>query len=198
MSDERDRLSILAHELRSPVAALDALAQAAGQLAADSDRRRALGLAVDAVRDLERLLGDPERLALERADGDLAARVEGRAGAAVAVRVDGRPVVRGDETRLRQLLANLVGNGLRHGTRVVVDVAERDGEVVIEVADDGPGVDPLEDPFARGVSGVGSTGIGLWLARAIAEAHGGTLDAAPPDGGGATFRLALPSSSAGG
>ena len=198
MSAERDRLAVLAHELRSPVAALAALAQAAGQLAADTDLRRALGLAVDAVRDIERLLGDRELLSLERTEVDLAALVEGLAGAAVAVRVDGQPVVQGDETRLRQLLANLVGNGLRHGTRVVVDVAERDGEVVLEVTDDGPGLDPLEDPFARGVSGVGSTGIGLWLARAIAEAHGGTLDAAPPDGGGATFRLALPSSSAAG
>lgn len=198
MNDERDRLAVLAHELRSPVAALDALAQAAGGLAADANRRRALRLAVDAVRDIERLLGDPELLSLERAEVDLAALVEGLAADAVAVRVDGRPVVRGDETRLRQLLANLVGNGLRHGTRVVVEVVERDGVVVVEVTDDGPGLDAAADPFVRGVSGVGSTGIGLWLARAIAEAHGGTLDAAPPDGGGATFRLALPSSSAAG
>jgi len=73
-------------------------------------------------------------------------------------------------------------------------VAEVDGRVVVTVADDGPGVDPRLDPFSRGASGAGSTGYGLWLARAIAEAHGGTLGLADAPGGGASFRLSLPSS----
>jgi len=116
------------------------------------------------------------------------------AGTSVHVQADGVALVRGDATRLRQVLANLVANACRHGTQVDVVVAVVDGRVVVTVADDGPGVDPRLDPFARGASGVGSTGYGLWLARAIAEAHGGTLGLADAPGGGASLRLSLPSS----
>ncbi len=70
-------------------------------------------------------------------------------------------VVNGDPVRLRQVLANLVANGLRHGERVTVTATADEAEVRIVVADDGPGVDPGLDPFARGVSGAGSTGLGL-------------------------------------
>ena len=52
------------------------------------------------------------------------------------------------------------------------------------------------DVFARGSSGAGSPGLGLWLSRAIAEAHGGTLELVPEPGPGARFRLSLPSASA--
>jgi signal transduction histidine kinase len=68
---------------------------------------------------------------------------------------------------------------------------------VLEVSDDGPGLAAGLDPFARGVSGSGSTGYGLWLAREIAAAHGGTLDLVPAETG-ARFRLALPRADAGG
>jgi len=64
--------------------------------------------------------------------------------------------------------------------------------VVVDVADDGPGVDPAVDVFARGVSGAGSSGLGLWVARTIAEAHGGSLELEDGHGPGATFRLVLP------
>ncbi len=101
-----------------------------------------------------------------------------------------------DPTRLRQALANLVANGLRHGSQVVIEVSESDGRVVVDVVDDGPGVDPQLDPFARGVSGAGSSGLGLWVARSIAEAHGGSLELAAGPGPGARFRLSLPSASA--
>ena len=180
--------------LRSILPLLAVLGAAPG-LAAEDDRRRALRLAVAAARDVERLLADPELLSIETEEVDVAALVEGFAAHAVAVRVRGRPVVTGDATRLRQAVANLVGNGLRHGSRVLVAVTEEDDRVVIDVEDDGPGVGAVGDAFARGASGVGSTGIGLWLARAIAEAHGGTLELVPPTGGGAAFRLALPSAS---
>jgi signal transduction histidine kinase len=96
------------------------------------------------------------------------------------------------------VLANLIGNGLRHGTRVELDVAERDGRVVVDVVDDGPGPDPRVDVFARGTSGAGSSGLGLWLGREIAEAHGGSLELVPGGGPGARFRLALPSASGAG
>lgn len=197
MSAAPEGLGVLAHELRAPVAALAALA--AGVVdAPPALRRRACALALDAVRDIERLLADPALLAYERAAvdvADLVAATAAAGGERVVTTVAPGLVVEGDATRLRQALANLVANGLRHGATVSIR-AERAGEgVAIVVADDGPGVADGIDPFARGVSGAGSTGLGLWLARTVAEAHGGTV-VHVPTASGATFRLALPPSSA--
>ena len=102
----------------------------------------------------------------------------------------------GDATRLRQALANVVANGLRHGTEVAVTARAEAEEIVIEITDNGPGVSPELDVFARGVSGAGSSGYGLWLAREIARSHGGTLELVPAGPPGATFRFVLPSASA--
>lgn len=190
-------LDIVAHELRSPVAALQALAGAAPRLPPD-ERPKALALAIAAARDIERILTDAEPVSVRREPVDLGALAVELRTETVAVSVTGRPGVEGDPTRLRQVLSNLVANGLRHGSRVTIDVGERDGQVVADVSDDGPGVDPSVDAFARGVSGAGASGLGLWLARAIAERHGGTLELVPAPGRGACFRLSLPSASAGG
>ena len=126
---------------------------------------------------------------------DVVSLVAGFASDDVVVSIAGEPTVEGDPTRLRQALGNLVGNGLRHGSTVSIDVVERDGRVELDVSDRGPGVDPGLDPFRRGSSKAGSTGIGLWLARRIAEAHGGSLELVQDAGAGARFRLALPSAS---
>ena len=190
-------LDVVVHELRSPVAALTALAPAAAEMPA-AERPRAVALAIAAARDIERILTDAEPVSLRRESVDLGAVAAALYTEAVAVSVAGHPKVEGDPTRLRQALANLVANGLRHGSRVTIDVRERDGQVVLDVADDGPGVDPTVEVFARGASGTGSSGLGLWLARAIAEAHGGTLELVPAAGRGACFRFSLPSASAGG
>ena len=190
-----ERLRVLCHELRSPVAALEALAAAADGVNAPADRRRLVELAVSAGRDVERLVSDPELVSLRVESVDVGALARGLGSARVSVTVDGAPRASADPTRLRQALANLVANGLRHGSRVAIGVGEEDGLVVVEVTDDGPGLDPGLDPFAAGSSGVGSTGIGLWLARAIALAHGGSLEAAG-EGPGARFRLVLPPASA--
>jgi len=187
---------VLAHELRSPVAALVALAEAAPGVPA-SGRPRLVGLAAAAARDIERLLTDPDLLSLRLELVDLGRLVSGIATDTVVVSIEGRPTARADPTRLRQAIANLVANGLRHGSRVAITVVERDGRVVVDVKDDGPGVDPALDPFERGVSGAGSSGLGLWLARGVAEAHGGSLVLVSGPGPGAWFRLALPSASGG-
>jgi two-component system OmpR family sensor kinase len=113
-------------------------------------------------------------------------------------------VVPGDDTRLRQVLANLLQNANRHtpaGTPVHVRVFSEGDEAVIEVADEGPGMEPEEakrvferfwrsDPARTRASG--GAGLGLSIVRAIAEAHGGraTVEAVP--GEGATFRIYLP------
>jgi len=193
---ERERLRILAHELRSPVAALAALDEAVGSVTDEAGRRRLVTLAVAAARDVERLLTDPEPASVRRRRVDLAALVTGLAGPGVETRVAGAVAVEGDPTRLRQALGNLVANGLRHGTHVTITASEDGGTAVVDVSDDGPGIEPGVDPFARGASTVGSTGYGLWLARTVAEGHGGSLELVPAAGPGARFRLALPSAAA--
>jgi len=112
-------------------------------------------------------------------------------------------VIRADPDRLRQALENLIGNALAHapaGVPVVVAVdgeARDDGDwAVLSVRDAGPGIPvallpTLFDRFARG-SGSQGLGLGLYLARGIAEAHGGTLTVESRVGAGTTFRLAVP------
>ena len=112
------------------------------------------------------------------------------------------PHVRGDRERLRQVIQNLVDNAVKYssaGGRVHVLATADDGGVVIDVTDEGPGI-PLEDQelifekFGRSGGGAAKpgTGLGLFIARSIAEAHGGRLavDSAPARG--SVFRLELP------
>lgn len=190
-----ERLRVVVHELRSPVAALEALAAAADGVSDPATLRRLIELGLAAARDVDRLVTDPELLSLRLEPVDLAALARGFSRGAVTVRAEGAHVVRGDPTRLRQALANLVANALRHGTHAVLEVWEERDQVVLLVTDDGPGLPEDLDPFARGASAAGSTGYGLWLARAIAEAHGGSLDVAGEAGAGARLRLSLPSAS---
>jgi signal transduction histidine kinase len=192
---DAESLRVVVHEVRSPVAALAALAVAARATDDPAILQRMLALGIAAARDVERIVSDPEPASLRPEEVDLAALVSAFEAPSVSVEVDSRAVVRGDPTRLRQALANLVANALRHGTRAVVVVGEENGRVVVSVTDDGPGIEPGINPFALGSSGAGSSGYGLWLARSIAEAHDGTLELADAPGRGARLRLSLPSSS---
>jgi signal transduction histidine kinase len=167
--------------------------------AAPAGRTKIVELAVAAGRDVERLLADPalvgyvsERVAV----ADLLAPWSLARQPLVAVSVEPGLELECDPTRLRQALANLVGNAERHGASVTITAVHRGDAILIDVADDGPGVPTDVDPFVRGLSGTGSTGIGAWLARQIAEAHGGSLELMPSERG-AAFRLSLPSSGAG-
>lgn len=115
-------------------------------------------------------------------------------------------VTLGSASALRRAVTALVDNALAHehpGGTVTIGLARRDTEVVLEVADDGVGVDPaavgtLFNRFARGgaANATGTNrpryGIGLALVREIAEAHGGAIHVSETPGGGATFTLALP------
>jgi signal transduction histidine kinase len=196
MSDRDDRLAILAHELRSPVAALAALAEAARTATDGELLAQMLHLGAAAGRDIERICTDAELSSVEYAPVEVADLVGAcRALGAATDDVPAGWIVTGDATRLRQALANVVANGLRHGTEVAVTATRDHQHVVVEVADNGPGVPAGLDVFERGVSGAGSSGYGLWLARAITEAHGGTLDFVPSPIG-ARLRFVLPRASA--
>lgn len=105
-----------------------------------------------------------------------------------------------DEGRLRQALFNLLSNAVKHtppGSAIHVRTRRGAGSVTIEVADQGEGVAPavadrIFEPRIQGEDAPEGLGLGLYVARRIAEAHGGDLELAPADDGGATFRLTLP------
>lgn len=111
--------------------------------------------------------------------------------------------VTGDENRLRQVVANLLRNAQTHtppGTTVTLSLARAGAEAVLRVSDTGPGIEPgitdrLFDRFARGDDSrnrdAGSTGLGLSIAQAITESHGGTIsvESAP---GHTVFEVRLP------
>ena len=116
-------------------------------------------------------------------------------------------VVKIDPQKLRQAIDNLVANALKftpRGGRVRMRVArDRDNNgtsfVIFEVADTGPGIPVAEranifDRYKQGARGraAGGAGLGLAIARGIAEAHGGTISVETGDLGGAAFRIALP------
>ena len=120
------------------------------------------------------------------------------------------PLVRGDEQRLRQVLANLLANARLHtpaGTHVWVKLLQEGDEYRIVVADNGPGISPqlrgkLFERFTRADASRnrqgGSTGLGLAICAAIAQAHGGSVQLADPAkylddaAQGACFVLSLP------
>ena len=114
------------------------------------------------------------------------------------------PSVRGDRDRLQQVLTNLLDNAVKFspaGEEVRVNAFQQDSRVRIEVSDRGPGVPAdqqriIFEKFGRGHTagspGKPGTGLGLFIARSIAEAHGGVLEVSSAPNEGATFTLSLP------
>jgi signal transduction histidine kinase len=122
----------------------------------------------------------------------------------IAFNGNGPVMLEADKGRLFQLLDNLISNAIKftpEGGRVDVNVASEAGRAVLEVADTGMGLGPGEaklvfDRFFRSsrvvAQQVPGTGLGLFISRAIVEAHGGTIAVSSRDGGGTTFRIQLP------
>jgi signal transduction histidine kinase len=113
------------------------------------------------------------------------------------------PPVRGDRERLRQLLLNLLSNAVKYtvaGDEVEVTAVNENGAVAVSVTDHGPGIPREEqrlifEKFGRvnqGGKAKPGAGLGLFIARSIAEAHGGSLEVESEPGAGATFTLRLP------
>jgi two-component system sensor histidine kinase BaeS len=203
-----DRLAVLVHEVRSPVAALSAIAEAfADEELERPARLELLRLAIAACSGIERVVLDAALASvhLERVDvGALVRQVVATAtlaGARVQTEVaPDLPRIMADPLRLRQALDNLMTNALTHagsGGDVVVSGGLSETLVLVSVSDSGAGV-PLADQeriFEAGVrldAGRAGSGLGLVIARAIAEAHGGRLTVRSTPGEGATFTIALP------
>jgi two-component system OmpR family sensor kinase len=209
------------HELRTPLAAVAAYAElferGAKQRPADLARVMS-GIQVETGRmgelvdDLLLLARLDEGRPLEREPVELVSLAAEAVDAARAVGPDwpveleaSEPVeVTGDGPRLRQVLDNLLANVRAHtpaGTTARVRVARDDGEAVLQVSDTGPGLSPDEagrvfERFYRADTSRsrqhGGTGLGLAIVAAIVTAHGGQVDAAGANGGGATFTVRIP------
>ncbi|HEX7276094.1 MAG TPA: HAMP domain-containing sensor histidine kinase, partial [Acidimicrobiales bacterium] len=160
---------------------------------------------LDAVADLRQLDDGELRLDLTALDlvpmvretmDDLQGQLAGRR---VALDLPAQAVLTADPVRLRQALTNLVSNAGKFtapGAVVSVELTEGDDEVELAVADSGPGIPPDREPelfqkFSRLGARVQGTGIGLYLSRAIARAHGGDL-VLVPQAVGCRFVLRLP------
>jgi signal transduction histidine kinase len=209
----------LAHELKNPVASVRACAERlVAEEAIDPARAHRLGEALrTSAGRLDALA--TQFLELARAEGglpgekrepmDLGALARGlgrtaaeATGASIDVSVDdGEAVVTtGVASRMESLLRNLIDNATSfagEAGHVRIEVRRAEGEAVVIVSDDGPGIaaEDLPRVFDRFFTTRGDrrgTGLGLALARAVVEAHAGTIRAESPVGGGARFVVRLP------
>ena len=202
-----ERLAILVHEVRSPVAALSAIAETVRANAVDDDTRAELiGLVLAACRGIERLVGDLDVASVRRERVEVAPLVANAVAAArlrglevEMATVDGAPVVDGDPTRLRQAFDNVLANALTHagGSDVLVTVGRVKSAVEIAVADRGGGIpesehDRVLEPGVRLDDSKPGSGLGLAVTRAVVEAHGGRMSIRATEGGGATVVISLP------
>ncbi len=206
---QRSMLTLVSHELRSPLARL----RMAIELLADRPDEDLERQARRDIAELDELI-EQLLLASRLQSADVTARrdsldllaLTAEEGARVDADVTGQPAqIEGDETHLRRMLRNLFENAVKHAgrlgieARVVVDSAAP-GIARVLVSDRGPGVPASErerifDPFYR-VDGAGERqhagiGLGLSLVRQIARHHGGTVRCMDREGGGATFEVTL-------
>jgi len=219
---QRDEfMSVASHELNTPLASLrlivDSLlrrqqhdAAVVGRLKTADRQVTRLGVLVTQLLDVSRLSAG--RMMLERQPTDLAAVARDvlaslkddieRRGVAVSVDAPERVAVgTWDRARIEQVALNLLTNALKYGNGQPVEVAvTRDGDAaILAVHDHGLGIEPKDQArvfqrFERAVSSrnYGGLGLGLFIAREITLAHGGTIDVESVPGEGSTFRVRLP------
>ncbi|WP_062290624.1 sensor histidine kinase [Demequina phytophila] len=211
----------VAHEMRTPLTtirgtmealidgveepseeAYERVAGEAARLARLAEDLSTLSRAEESTLTLRR--GPEDLAALARAAADRLRPQFEHAGVTLDVRTTVAVPVQADRDRIMQVLVNLIGNALAHtpaGGRVVVTAEARGDDAVVEVADDGAGIEAADlervfDRFYRRPrpDGTAGRGIGLTIARSLARAHGGDVVARSPGAGsGATFSVTLPS-----
>jgi len=218
-----DFVSLVSHELRSPMAAVIGAArtlqdrwrtlqpeQREAFLALIGDETSRLAVLIGDVLDTSRIEAGTFSYSFGQVDLDRLIE-DAVAGASVgqdAVRVHATvaapmPRIHGDAERLRQVLGNLIDNAIKYspeGDEVQIAARQENGVVHISVADHGPGIARdqqrlIFEKFGRAAVPGGQkpgSGLGLFIARSIAEAHGGSLDVLSQPEKGATFTLTLP------
>jgi signal transduction histidine kinase/HAMP domain-containing protein len=217
----RDLVANVSHELKTPLAAIKGLLELLQGGRVDTKHQEEfLGLMEVESARLERLVEEQLQLArldsgaipLERESFDLDALVDGvvasrlplaeAAGVKLTSRNDVFVAIDADPARIEQILLILLDNALRHtpsGGSIVVSARRNITEARLEVADTGEGIPADEQPFVfdrfyRGdPSREGrSAGLGLAIARGLAEAHGGRIEVVSAPGVGSTFTVHIP------
>jgi PAS domain S-box-containing protein len=214
--------AMLGHELRNPLGAITSALHVIDTGGPGDERSaQARDIVARQVRHLVRLVDDlldvtrltTGKITLGRRPVDLAAvarRVVGALAATSPTRrlhceASGAVWIEADETRLEQILSNLLGNAVKFtpaGGRVTVAVAARDGEAVLQVEDTGAGISPdllprIFDLFVQGQTGLHrpapGLGIGLTLVKRLVDLHGGRIEAASEGPGrGSVFTVRFP------
>jgi signal transduction histidine kinase len=207
MLDEKDvMLGAIGHDLKTPLAALRVRVESVPD---EAERERMAGTIEDIARTLDDILSlarvgrpsdPPERTELSALVASVVEEYEDM-GKPVELSANERTAAMLRPTWLRRALRNLVDNAVRYGGGATVSLA-RDGQVVrLRVDDRGPGIPDADlgrmtDPFTRGDpsrnSATGGAGLGLALARAIAEQHGGRLELANRAEGGLRAEIVMP------
>jgi signal transduction histidine kinase len=211
-------VAAVSHDLRSPLSTLLMGASVLQGKLADPTLERTLSRMRSSAERMRGMLDQLYDLARVRLAGGIAVEPTPTCARRVAARVAeefgvthpdrsivieaGSGVSEGnwDEQRLGQMLANLIGNALRHGALeqpVRVRLVDQGGLQVIEVHNGGaiaPNVrEHLFDPFRRGTRPArDSLGLGLYIVRQIVLAHGGNIDVRSSEADGTTFRVELP------
>lgn len=217
---EQAFLADISHELRTPLTSIQGFAQAIAEGEAagaaiepaatiiQRESRRLMRM-VEGLLQVARLQSGAQDLARERVEpaqllGTARAALEPQAhdaGVTFVFEPSDVPTVRGDPDRLSQLFLNLLDNAVKHsprGGKVVVHGARADGQAVVTVRDSGSGLPQGADTrlfrrFYRGDNAQrDGAGLGLAIAQAIAEAHGGSISARNVEAGGAEFIVRLP------
>ena len=216
LARQREFVADASHELRTPLTSVLANLELLEEVL-DGEQREAAASALRSSRRMRRLVAD--LLLLARADAgriaphedvdlsrvvtEAAGELEPVAGAhQITVAAPLGATVSGARDELHRLAVNLMENALRHtdpGTAVEATVERVNGQVVLSVSDDGPGIpaenrDKVFERFYRGDGDrSGSSGLGLAIVRAVAESHAGSVSLEDsPDGRGATFVVRLP------
>lgn len=223
MERHRDEfLGILGHDLRNPMSAIIMGATLLVRTkAADADVTRVASGILKSGRRMDRMIGDLLDLTRTRLGagipivvapldlGDVCRQAVGELEAAHPsdrVRLTCTGDLRGewDGDRLAQVVSNLVGNAIQHGTRhgpIRIDARGEGHDVVISVHNEGPPIpqaalSDIFEPMARGgpqgQRRPSSLGLGLYIARQVVGAHGGRITVASTKGEGTTFRARLP------
>ncbi|AGM06120.1 ATP-binding protein [Amycolatopsis keratiniphila] len=215
-ADARRFVADVSHELRTPLAAMTAVADVLEQEASSlpGDAGRAAKMSIEETHNLTRLVND--LIEVSRFDAGAAALAPEEVDVAEVITASLR--IRGwtnevegdlpsgifaewDPRRIDVIVANLVGNALRHGEKPVsLRLSEAGEQITLEVSDRGSGLAPevlphVFDRFYKADSArarSGGSGLGLAIAWENARLHGGTLSAANGTDGGAVFTLRLP------